>query len=116
MIQPFHVGLIGRDESQFAFTAFQVRIKMLFCRARILSLHLPALALIDLEGRGLSLQPGGIQLFAAMLQLTLGGGPEGLNCFPFHMHVTQKKIFFPNKNFSIPSVTNVNALLCPDPG
>lgn len=26
-----------------------------------------------------------------------------------------KIFFFPNKNFSIPSVTNVKALLCPDP-
>lgn len=110
-----HMGLTGRAESWFAFATFWGRRKMLFCRAKILPLHLPALASIDLKGRDPSPQPGGIQVSAAMLQLALGGGPEGLSCFPFCMHVTQKKIFFPNKNFSIPSVTNVNALLCPDP-
>lgn len=94
---------------------FPARKKNLYCGADP-SLLLPAVVPSDLKGRGLSPKLVRIWLFADMIQLIPGGGPEGLSFFPFCIRVTQMKIFFfPNKNFSIPSVTSVKAFLCPDP-
>lgn len=91
--------------------------KQHFSRAQP-SLLLPAVVSSDLKGRGLSLNSVRIWLFADMIQLIPGGGPERLSWgfFSFlHMCDSNEDFFFPTKFFSIPSVTNVKALLCPDP-
>lgn len=72
---------------------FPARKKNLYCGADP-SLLLPAVVPSDLKGRDLSPKLIRIWLFADMIQLIPGGGPEGLSFFPFCIRVTQMKIFF----------------------